>query len=117
MIAIGGAVSESQQGQQVAGILNLLFMVPLFLLPLFFANPGHPAIVAMTLFPTTSFLTVSMRWGLGTIPVWQLGVSWVLLVMTTFLMLWIAVRIFRAGMLRYGQNMTLRGAVASLRGQ
>jgi ABC-2 type transport system permease protein len=117
MIAIGGAVTESQQGQQVAGILNLLFMLPLFLLPLLFSNPGHPAIVAMTLFPTTSFLTVSMRWGLGTIPVWQLGVSWVLLVMASFLMLWIAVRIFRSGMLRYGQNMTLRGAVASLRGQ
>ncbi len=117
MIAIGGAVTESQQGQQVAGILNLVFMLPLFLLPLFFSNPGHPAIVAMTLFPTTSFLTVSMRWGLGTIPVWQLGVSWVLLVISMFLMLWIAVRIFRAGMLRYGQNMTIRGAVASLRGQ
>ncbi len=117
MIAIGGAVTESQQGQQIAGILNLLFMLPLFLLPLFFTNPGHPIIVALTLFPTTSFLTVSLRWGLGTIPAWQLGVSWLLLVMAMFVMLWIAVRVFRAGMLRYGQPLTLRGALDSLRGQ
>jgi ABC-2 type transport system permease protein len=117
MIAIGGAVAESQQGQQVAGILNLLFLVPLFLLPLLMTNPGHPAIVVMTIFPTTSFLTVSLRWGLGTIPAWQMAVSWVVLVATTFLMLWIAVRIFRAGMLRYGQAMTLKGAVSSLRGK
>ncbi|MGB3714312.1 MAG: ABC transporter permease [Candidatus Promineifilaceae bacterium] len=115
MIAIGGAVTESQQGQQVAGILNLLFMLPLFLMPLLFTNPGHPIIVFLTLFPTSSFLTVSLRWGLGTIPVWQLGLSWVLLVMAMFVMLWIAVRIFRAGMLRYGQPLTVRGALASLR--
>jgi ABC-2 type transport system permease protein len=115
MIAIGGAVTESQQGQQVAGILNLFFLLPLFLTPLLFSNPGHPIIVIMTLFPTTSFLTVSLRWGLGTIPVWQLGLSWILLVLTMFVMLWIAVRIFRAGMLRYGQTLTVRGALASLR--
>ncbi|MFN2189804.1 MAG: ABC transporter permease [Candidatus Promineifilaceae bacterium] len=117
MIAIGGAVTESQQGQQVAGILNLVFMIPLFLMPLFFSNPNHPAIIALTLIPTTSFLTVSMRWGLGTVPFWQLAASWVLLVMAMVLMLWIAVRIFRAGMLRYGQNLTIRGAVDSLRQQ
>jgi ABC-2 type transport system permease protein len=115
MIAIGGAVTESQQGQQVAGILNLLFMLPLFIMPLLFTNPGHPFIVFMTLFPTSSFLTVSLRWGLGSVPSWQLGLSWVLLVMTMFVMLWIAVRIFRAGMLRYGQPLTVRGAIASLR--
>lgn len=117
MIAIGGAVTESQQGQQVAGILNLFFLLPIFLLPLLFTNPGHPAIVAMTIFPPTAFLTISLRWGLGSVPFWQLGLSWVLLVMTMFVMLWIAVRIFRAGMLRYGQHLSVKGALASLRGQ
>ena len=117
MIAIGGAVTESQQGQQVAGILNLFFLLPIFLLPLLFTNPGHPAIVAMTIFPPTAFLTISLRWGLGSVPIWQLGLSWVLLVMTMFVMLWIAVRIFRAGMLRYGQHLSVKGALASLRGQ
>jgi ABC-2 type transport system permease protein len=116
MIAIGGAVAESQQGQQVAGILNMLFLLPLFLMPLLFTNPGHPAIVFLTLFPTSSFLMVSLRWGLGTVPSWQLGLSWVILVGTTLLMLWIAVRIFRAGMLRYGQALTLKGVASSLRG-
>jgi len=33
MVAIGAAVTEVEQGQQVAGILNLFFVVPLFLLP------------------------------------------------------------------------------------
>jgi ABC-2 type transport system permease protein len=116
MVAIGGAVTELQQGQQVAGLLNLFFMLPLFLVGVLFANPGHPLLVVMTLFPTTALMTISLRWGLGTIPVWQLGASWVSVAATTIFMVWAAARIFRAGMLRYGQPLNLKGMVAALRG-
>ena len=74
MIAVGAAVTELQQGQQMAGLLNLFFMLPLFLLVLLFKDPGGPLMVFFTLFPTTSFLTISLRWGLGTVPLWQVGV-------------------------------------------
>jgi ABC-2 type transport system permease protein len=115
MIALGGAVTEIDQGQQIAGVLSLIFMIPLFLVGLLFANPAHPAIVALSLFPPTAFITISLRWGLGTIPMWQLGLSWVLLVVTAAFMIWAAARIFRAGMLRYGQPLSLKGAMAALR--
>jgi ABC-2 type transport system permease protein len=114
MIAIGGAVTELQQGQQLAGLLNLAFLVPIFLLPVLLQDPGHPLIVFLTLFPTTSFLTVSLRWGLGTVPMWQIGASWLILVATASLMVWAAARIFRAGMLRYGQPLTFKSAVAAI---
>jgi ABC-2 type transport system permease protein len=116
MVAIGGAVGELQQGQQVAGILNLFFMLPIFLLPVIFQDPSHPLVVAFSIFPTTSFLTISLRWGLGTVPLWQIGVGWVLLVATAILTVWAAARVFRAGMLRYGQPLSIRAAVAALRG-
>ncbi len=35
--------------------------------------------VALTLFPTTSLLTVAMRWGATVVPLWQLILSWVIL--------------------------------------
>jgi ABC-2 type transport system permease protein len=117
MVAIGGAVTKVQEGQQVAGILNLFFMLPLFLMMLIFENPSHPLIVFLSIFPTTAFLTISLRWGLGTVPFWQIGVSWVLLVATTIFMAWAAARIFRAGMLRYGQPLSLKRVVSVLRGK
>lgn len=115
LIAIGSAVTELQQGQQVAGILNLFFMVPIFLLPLILANPNHPTVVFFSLFPTTSFLTISLRWGLGTVPIWQLAVSWVLLVGTSLFTVWLAARVFRMGMLRYGQPLSLSAVVSAVR--
>jgi ABC-2 type transport system permease protein len=116
MVAIGGAAGELQQGQQVAGILNLFFMLPIFLLPVIFQDPSHPLVVALSIFPTTSFLTISLRWGLGTVPLWQIGVSWVLLVATAVLTVWAAARVFRVGMLRYGQPLSVKAAVAAIRG-
>lgn len=116
MIAIGSVFSEMQQGQQVAGILNLLFMAPFFVLVVIFANPDGPIAVSMTLFPTTSFLTVLMRWGLTTIPPWQLLVSWTLLVASAAASIWAAARVYRAGMLHYGQRLSWPAIRAALRG-
>ncbi len=116
MVAIGSAVTKLQQGQQVAGILNMLFMAPLFLLTVIFENPAAPLVVFLTLFPTTTFMTISLRWGLGTVPLWQIGIGWVSLVASTIFMIWAAARIFRAGMLRYGQPLNLKTALAVIKG-
>jgi ABC-2 type transport system permease protein len=116
MMALGSAVTDVQQGQQIAGLLNLFFMLPILLTVVIFEDPSHPLVVLMTLFPTTSFLTISLRWGLGSVPLWQLGASWVLLVATVAFMLWAAARVFRVGMLRYGQPMSWKAVVAAVRG-
>jgi len=115
MTAIGGAVTEVQQGQQIAGMLNLLFVSPFFFVAALLANPNGGLATFLTLFPTTSFLTVALRWAFSSIPVWQIIVSWLLLVATAVFTIWAAARIFRAGMLRYGNRLSLRGMVAALR--
>jgi ABC-2 type transport system permease protein len=115
MAAIGGAVTELQEGQQISGILNLFFTFPLFLTALVFANPNSPFLVFMSFFPTTSFLTITLRWGLTIIPFWQLAISWLILVFSGAFTLWIASRIFRIGMLRYGQRMSFRSVVEAIR--
>ena len=116
MVAIGAAVTKVQEAQQVAGLLNMLFILPILMVAVIIRNPGHPVSVFLSLFPTSAFLTISLRWGLGTVPLWQIGVSWILLVATTITMVWAAARIFRAGMLRYGQPLNLKTAMAVIRG-
>ncbi len=116
MVAIGSAVATTQQAEQVSGILTLLFLSPVYLLVLIFENPGAPFVVFMSLFPPTAFLTISLRWGLGSVLLWQLGTSLVLLVATALFMAWAASRIFRLGMLRYGQPLNVRTIVKVLRG-
>jgi ABC-2 type transport system permease protein len=110
MTAIGGSVAEVRHGQQIAGMFNLLFMLPFFFIALIISNPDSPILVVMTLFPTTAFVTVLMRWGISIVPLWQLISSWVILTGSAVLMIWASARIFRRGMLRYGQSLDLRAA-------
>lgn len=116
MTAIGGIVTDLQQGQQIAGILNLLFVAPFFVMPIIISGGDSPLLLFLTLFPTTSFLTVALRTGLTSVPAWQLVASWGLLVTTAALTVWAAARIFRAGMLRYGQRLTWQSVVTAVRG-
>lgn len=117
MTAIGAAVTEVRQGQQVAGMLNMLFVLPLFVLPILLESSESPIAIGFTLFPTTSFVTVTLRWAIGAIPFWQLVASWIILVVSAAAMIGVATRIFRAGMLRYGQPLSLRSLVATLQGR
>ncbi len=115
MTAIGGMVTEFSQGQQIAGIINLPFMLPWFLSPMIFSDPNNPLLVAFSMIPLTSFLTIVMRWGLTVMPFWQLVVSWIMLVSTACLVMWISAKIFRLGMLSYGQRLGLHSLTQLLR--
>jgi ABC-2 type transport system permease protein len=114
MIAIGSAVAETRQGQQIASIVNLSFTLPFFFVALMVANPNSPFLLALTLFPTTAFLTVIMRWSLTQVPAWQMVLSWLLLVAAAGFSVWAAARVLRVGMLRYGQRLDLRAVLRAL---
>ncbi len=117
MVAIGSTVTEAQEGQQVAGILNMLFTLPYFLVVLIFNNPDGPISIFLTLFPTTAYITITMRWGMTILPAWQLAASLLVLVGSALFALWAAARIFRVGMLSYGQRIRLRAIIAAVRGR
>jgi len=115
MTAIGSAVTDLTQAQQIVGVLNLLFLIPFFFMALYLANPNSPILVFLTLFPTTSFITVMLRWGMSSVPLWQMALTWVILTGSALTSVWVASRIFRTGMLRYGQNLSLKDVATAVR--
>jgi ABC-2 type transport system permease protein len=115
MICIGAIVTELQEGQQISGIINLLFTFPIFFAALVFADPNSPLLIFLSFWPTTSLITIIMRWGLTIVPLWQVAISWVISAVSGFAIIWTASRIFQLGMLRYGQRITFKAALAALR--
>jgi len=116
MVAIGGIVDDGRHAEALSGPLMLPFMAPMAMMPYMITRPSGPLITALTLFPTTSFLTISVRSAFGTVPAGQLVLSWLLLAGSTAGAMWLAGRIFRLGMLMYGQRLSLRQIMADLRG-
>jgi ABC-2 type transport system permease protein len=50
-------------------------------------------------------MTIALRIGFTTIPIWQVIVSVAILVLSATAALWLAGRAFRLGMLRYGKRL------------
>ncbi len=115
VVVLGVAVADTRQGQQMSGLISMLFLLPLFFSPLLATSPDGTLMMMLTLFPTTSMLAVAVRWGVTVVPLWQLIAAWIILAVSAELGIWAAPRIFRRGMLRYGRRMTLRNVADALR--
>lgn len=115
MITIGSMVTETRQGQQIAGALNMLFTVPFFFIVIFFSAPNSTLATILTIFPTTSFLTIALRWSMTTIPIWELILAWILVTGSAVAMIWVASRVFRMGMLSYGQRLDIKTVLRAVR--
>jgi ABC-2 type transport system permease protein len=116
MSAIGAVFGEKRQAYLIKVFINMLSSIPIFFVILIFADPDSPFLILLSLFPTTAFTTIMMRWSLTTIPLGQLVASWLLLILATGGSLWIAARVFRMGMLRYGQRLKLPRVLTDLFG-
>lgn len=117
MAGIGAVVGSEQESRQYAGIISLVQFVPYFFLVQFLTSPDGIAPVALSIIPFTSPMAMIMRYGLTTVPMWQLALSVGLLLVTTVVVMWMSARFFRWGLLMYGKRFSLRTVWAVISGQ
>ncbi|MBL8145615.1 MAG: ABC transporter permease, partial [Anaerolineae bacterium] len=112
-----GAISNSmREGPQYAALLTLPAVAPLMVLPVFIEDPGGTIAVALSLFPLTSPLAMSMRLVISDVPSWQIVISLALLALTGLGMVWMAGRVFRVQVLLAGKTPSLRDLPKLVRG-
>lgn len=108
MTAIGAMVNAVQEGQQIAGLAGIFLWIPFMFLQPVLESPNSPLVVALSFFPPTAPMTLTMRTVLTVVPTWQMALSLGLLTASAAGAVWLAGRALRLGMLRYGQRLSLR---------
>jgi ABC-2 type transport system permease protein len=106
--AMLGAMSNSEQDAQQ---MQFFVMMPLILSTVMMGpaitSPNSPMVVAFSLFPFCTPLLMYVRIAAGEVPMWQLGLSIVLMLAAVYVVLVVASRIYRVGILMYGKRPTL----------
>lgn len=100
---LGSAVDQASDSSQ--------FMTPVMLIMIFalyagmgcMENPTGPMAVWCSIIPFTSPVVMMIRIPFG-VPAWQLALSIALLLGTALAIIWLAARIYRRGILHYGQK-------------
>jgi len=108
MAAAGATATDTREAQQIAGMFTLPVVVPFYLIVPLMESPNSPLSVGLSLFPLTAPISLTIRAAFTDVPAWQIGLSLGLLVVCAVGAIWVAGRVFRLGMLRYGKRVMLR---------
>jgi ABC-2 type transport system permease protein len=105
--ALGAMTNSEQELQQ----LNMILVMPLafcmVMLSVVTTDPNSFWSVVVSLIPFCSPLLMNFRVSMSMPPAWQIELSFVLMSITIYALIWIASRIYRVGVLMYGKRPTL----------
>jgi len=105
--AIGSAVDNETETQQFTLFAILPLMLGMYGSFSLMNNPDGPLGFWLSIIPFTSPVAMIARIPFG-VPAWQIALSIALLLMTTIFMIFVAGKIYRVGILMYGNKATLK---------
>ena len=116
MAGLGAMTSSYTQSSQLSAMVDrsrssFPWRIPQFILE----SPDGALARALSFFPVTAPTTVVMRMGQTDLSIAELLASLVVVLLSGVVLLYVSARVFRAGILLYGQRMTLRGVLRALR--
>ena len=103
---LGSAVDQASDSSQFTTPVILIMIIALYAGIACMDNPSGPMAVWCSIIPFTSPVVMMVRLPFG-VPTWQLLLSIGLLFATALAIVWIAARIYRRGILHYGQKTSL----------
>ena len=105
--AIGSAVDNETETQQFTMFGILPLMLGMYGSFGILNNPEGPMAFWLSIIPLTSPVAMIARIPFG-VPIWQIALSIFLLVISTFGMVYVAAKIYRVGILMYGNKATFK---------
>ena len=112
---VGAMCNTVQDSQQFHTPLAMGMVVPMMLLGLVLRAPDSTAAVVLSLVPLFAPVLMFMRVCVETPPLWQIGLSWLLMVVAILLAARAAGKLFRVGILMHGASPTWATLVRALR--
>lgn len=105
--AVGAMATTEQEAQQLQMPITTLIVIPLIMMSMVMKDPGGTAATVMSFIPFFTPIMMMMRINLQPPPVWQIGASAAIMIVSIFAVAALSARIFRVGILMYGKRPTL----------
>mgnify|MGYP003693944751 CR=1 FL=1 len=100
---VGSAVNTQQEAQSLAFPVMMPLVLEVRLLPRRAWSPDSPLSVTLSLIPFFTPMLMFLRITAVTPPMWQIALSIVLTLATVIGVTWAASRVYRVGILMYGE--------------
>ncbi len=105
---IGASFNSAQEAQQLASVAIVFLVAPfMFMMPVI-NDPDSTLAVVLSLVPVFTPLLMMLRIAVKTPPLWQILLAYGITGAFSVLMVWVAARIYRVGILMYGKKPTVQ---------
>lgn len=108
LVAIGAAVPTAQEAGGFFGTVMILLFGPLYAVSMFISLPDAPLVKFLTLFPLTAPIPLMLRNAAGNLGLGEAALGIAILVVSAIIVMTIAVRIFRFGVLEYSRKLSFK---------
>jgi ABC-2 type transport system permease protein len=95
-MALGSLCDTIQEAQTLLSPMMILLMLPMFAIFIAFQDPGSPVVDFATWIPVFTPFLLILRMPHDP-PMWEVAMQMGLMVVTTLAVLWVSVRVYRAG--------------------
>lgn len=113
--AMGALVSKTEDISKSSAGLQLIIMVVYFFALFQLTNVDGPVIKVLSFLPVSSYSTMFARVAMGTVAIWEVILSAVILFASIFGVGVLGAKLYRMGTLRYGNPISLRTALKDLK--
>ncbi|HJQ48022.1 MAG TPA: ABC transporter permease [Amycolatopsis sp.] len=111
---LGALVSRQEEVSGAVGPA-LMFVIAGYVLGISIlpSNPSSPLVEVLSVIPVFAPTLMPMRLAMGGVPVWEAGLSVLLVVLLIPALIWLSARIYRNAVLRTGAKVRLRDALTA----
>ncbi len=113
--ALGALVSKIEDLNKSAGTAQMIVMVVYFLVLFMMYDPDGPVMILLSYLPISSYSAMFIRIAMGTVSMWEIVLSAIILYASVIGMGFASAKIFRSSTLRYGNPISIVSAVKGLR--
>jgi ABC-2 type transport system permease protein len=113
--SVGALGTSMQESQQLSGVFSIIAALPIFFAGVVLSNPDATLARFFSYVPLTAPTMMLLRVPQGGVPVVDIVISILGLLATVAVVLWAGNRVFRLGLLMYGQRPGLRQVLRTLR--
>jgi ABC-2 type transport system permease protein len=109
LVAIGAIMPTAKDAGTIFGPLMMLIFVPFYAISLIISDPRAPIVQIFTYFPLSAPVTAMLRNGFGTLTALEATIVIAELFIVGFLILRLAVHLFRYGSIQYSSKLSIAG--------
>lgn len=117
MAGAGALAPNTREASQITFMLIIPMIIPLFFISALINEPNSALSTGISLFPFSAPVAMMTRLTAGTVPLWQVLLSTVLMAATAYLIVVLVARLFRAQNLLSGQDINPMAYLKALVGK